>query len=80
MRTLVKVVTIIKSGKSKERDVRSHEQLRIRNVLRICNTRPPNHTPTAISDAMTFRFHIAILQVKNNRMRIISYGEPEPDG
>jgi len=31
------------------------------NVRRIFNARPPNHTPTAISDTGVVRFHIAIL-------------------
>ena len=33
------------------------------------NAMPANHTPTAISDTMRMRFHIAILETKKDTMR-----------
>ncbi len=48
------------------------------NVRRIFNARPPNHTPTAISDTMVLRFHIAILKKRHDK--VINYCDAESKG
>ena len=51
----------------------------IPNILRMFNARPPDHIPTAVSDARVLRFHIAILR-KNQREMVGTVGYCEPEG